>query len=384
MKMQKIRTTIPLLFWLVVSSVCGQDARYFRILGPVQTTITAFSQNGHITWTNASTNVTFTVQTSRSVQGLDNWVDYICVPATNPGTTHWLFDPNPPMGMALIPAGLFQMGDALDDGYSPDGPIHTNYVSAVYMDTCEVTKALWDDVYQWATNNGYSFTNAGMGKMNSHPVQSVNWYDALKWCNARSEREGRTPAYYTDEGQTNVYRSGDADVQNDWVNWDAGYRLPTEAEWEKAARAGAHGRRFSWGDADSITHARANYSSSTNHVYDESPTQGFNTNFNTGGVPYTGPAGFFASNGYGLFDTTGNVSEWCWDKYDSTWYTNPAAIQADTRGPAGFVGDNAGRIYRGGAYGNDAFNCRVAYRRSTNRGAFNLGLGFRTVLPIQP
>ena len=134
--------------------------------------------------------------------------------------------------------------------------MHTVYLSAFYMDRKEVTKALWDEVYSWAITHGYSFEYGAQGKAANHPAHSMTWYDAVKWCNARSEREGKVPAYYTDVGLTVRYRSGQVAP---YVNWSTGYRLPTEAEWEKAARGGASGQRFPWSDSDTIQHSRANY-----------------------------------------------------------------------------------------------------------------------------
>jgi formylglycine-generating enzyme required for sulfatase activity len=278
--------------------------------------------------------------------------------------------------MVLIPAGSFTMGNCMSpsEGDSDELPLHTVYVSAFYMDRYEVTKALWDEVYQWAITHGYNFYNAGSGKATTHPVQTIDWYDCVKWCNARSEKEGRVPAYYTSAAQTTPYRTGQISVQNDWVSWNSGYRLPTEAEWEKAARGGASGHRFPWSDADTITHSRANYYSDASYSYDVSPTRGYHPTFSNGDYPYTSPVGYFAANGYGLYDMAGNVWEWCWDWFGS--YSSGS--QTDPRGP----GSGSDRVLRGGGWGDSfAFYCRSADRGGNSPTISDDGFGFRSVLP---
>ncbi len=278
-----------------------------------------------------------------------------------------------PEGMVLIPAGSFVMGDP--DGSTFALPLHTVYVSAFFMDQHEVTKAQWDAVKSWNGGNGYSYENSGSGKADTHPVQSVNWRDCVKWCNARSEKEGRTPCYYNEAGWTTVYKTG---TGTPYAKWDAnGYRLSTEAEWEKAARGGADGQRFPWGNT--ISSSQANYyatpaSSPGGYAYDVSPTAGYNPTFNDGLNPYTSPVGYFGANGYGLYDMAGNVWEWCWDWYGS--YSSDA--QTDPRGPA----SGSNRVYRAGGWASGAFSCRVAGRYSnTPDGSYNT-MGFRSVLPL--
>ncbi|HNQ90579.1 MAG TPA: SUMF1/EgtB/PvdO family nonheme iron enzyme [Verrucomicrobiota bacterium] len=284
----------------------------------------------------------------------------------------------PPPGMVRIPAGSFQMGDTFGEGDSDERPVHTVTVSAFSMDRTEVTKVLWDEVRTWALANGYSFDNAGGGKGADHPVQTVSWYDGVKWCNARSQKEGRTPAYYTSAAKTTVYRTGQVDVQNDWVKWDAGYRLPTEAEWEYAARGGLSGMRFPRGDT--ISHSQANYwsyweSGRPGYGYDVSTTEGPHPDYDVGDWPYTSPVGSFGANGYGLYDMVGNVWEWCWDWYSGAHYGSSASVDL------GGAASGSYRVIRGGAWGGSARGCRVTHRSRRWPGDGDDFGGFRSVLP---
>jgi formylglycine-generating enzyme len=263
-----------------------------------------------------------------------------------------------PDGMALIPAGSYTIGDPLD---GESDAISTNvYVSAFYMDTNLVSFSEWQAIYSYAMSHGYNFdSHDGLGKAGNHPVQSVNWYDVVKWSNARSQQAGLTPVYYTDAAMTQIYTNGDTDSV--YPNWAAsGYRLPTEAEWEKAARGGLSGQRFPWGDTISAT--QANYDGDTNdYSYDLGPNR-FNATYGTGNLPYTSPVGTFPSNGYGLYDMAGNVFEWCWDWYAGPPYPagSPYLSGSDPRGPESSpVG---GRVLRGGSWGGLASFARCAYR----------------------
>ncbi len=277
-------------------------------------------------------------------------------------------------GDTQIAEGTFMMGDALQENDLNERPLHVVYISAFYMDNHEVTKAQWDEVYTWALAHGYAFDHPGAGKAATHPVQTVSWYDCVKWCNARSQMQGLTPCYYTDWFHATVYKNGICDVENYEVKWDAnGYRLPTEAEWEKAARGGADMNRFPWSDVQTIARARANYVGDTvTYPYDLGPN-GNNPLFMLGGEPYTSPGGYFAANGYGLYDMAGDVWEWCWDRYGSTYYTSAAA--SDPPGPATGVS----RMLRGGSWHGSAVNCRAAYRGYVDPSAAVNDAGFRCV-----
>jgi len=290
---------------------------------------------------------------------LDNYMNFgfrtIRVPSSGPGST-----------MVTIPAGSFQMGDQ-SSGIFDESPAHTVNVSAFQMAKYEVTKAQWDEVRAWGLTHGYTDLAAGEGKAANHPVDYVSWYDIIKWCNARSEKEGLGPCY-TVSGST--YRTGSSSPD---CNWSAnGYRLPTEAEWEKAARGGLVNKLFGWGAT--ISHSQANYISSSGYSYDVSPTQGYHPTYATGLRPYTSPVGSFAANGYGLYDMAGNQDELCWDWYD----IYSSGSQEDPHGP----GSGLYRVIRGGRWSSNAEDCRAA-----NRAGYNpdqSGPGFRVTRSSVP
>jgi formylglycine-generating enzyme required for sulfatase activity len=204
----------------------------------------------------------------------------------------------------------------------------------------------------------------------------VGWYDVLKWCNARSQKEGLIPCYYTNAARTTVYKTGQVNVTNNQVLWAAnGYRLPTEAEWEKAARGGLDGKRFPWGDT--ISHSLANYRSlPQNAFFDVSPTGGYHPKYNAGRVPWTSPVGSFAANGYGLYDMSGNLMEWCWDLYGYAYYRS--SPEADPKGddPREDAVSPL-RVFRGGSYFNDATYSRLAFRDGHGAHRRFFFMGFR-------
>jgi len=272
---------------------------------------------------------------------------------------------------AYIPGGNFIMGDNFGDALGGSAEtdnqnVQTIYVSSFYMDSNLVTGAAWTSVFNYAVTNGYSFDDPGASEGLAYPVQGVSWFDAVKWCNARSQMLNATPVYYTDATMTNVYQSGQVAP---YVKTNAnGYRLPTEAEWEKAARGGVNSQRFPFGNT--INETQANYYGNTNNAYDSGPS-GYNTNYIVASMPYTSPVGSFAPNGYGIYDMAGNVYEWCQDWYGYPYNYGTVNPQGPTSG--------AYRVLRAGAYNYDSSYARCAARGNVPPTYESSNLGFRCV-----
>lgn len=332
----------------------------------------------------------------------------------------WLTtDPSIPQDMAYIPDGSFQMGDSFGEGYSDEFPVHTVTVDAFFMSKYEITNGQYKDflnsaysqgliavnssvVYQAGSGtsypycytfqsstdsqinwNGSSFSvrsKSGRSMVND-PMVRVSWFGAVAYCNWLSQQQGKEPCYNLTTWAYDPSKKG--------------YHLPTEAQWEYAARGELSGKRFPWGDT--ISQTQANFYSSTDYSYDVSPVKNqYHPLWNDGIYPYTSPVGFFdgglkyksdynwpssltsyqttnGGNGYGLYDMAGNVWEWCHDWYGS--YSSGS--QTNPTGPT----TGAYRVLRGGGWSNYAYLCRVACRgRTYLPTARGLNLGFRISL----
>ena len=263
-------------------------------------------------------------------------------------------------GMQFIAAGSFRMGNPGAGGSPAERPLHAVQLDAFWIERCEVSFALWSAVADWAATNGYEFANVPPGKSN-HPVSYMEWDDCVKWCNARSEREGRTPVYYIDKVQTAIYRRGSENLSSANVKWEAdGYRLPTEAEWEKAARGGRENQDFPWpGNGTNgilpIDGSKANFWMSWHPFWRSDPYDDNSTPVGYYNGAQTPPGGDMA-NGYGLYDMAGNVWEYCWDWFDPNYYA--ASPEKNPRGPdTGRV-----RVIRGGSWNSSSAQLRCSFR----------------------
>ena len=257
-------------------------------------------------------------------------------------------------GFVLIPAGSFLMGSPETENWRiEDERQHEVSLSAFYIDPYETTQADYESLMD---QNPSEFTGADL------PVERVSWLDAIRYANARSAEMGLQPAYaVTEEG----------------VVWDrsaAGYRLPTEAEWEYACRAGT-GTPFNV--EKSLDATEANF-------YGHYPYEIEENYFNNSVLEArpgqyraaTVTVGSFTPNAWGLYDCHGNVNEWCWDyygPYDETRSTDPTGPENGTR-----------HVYRGGGWNDFAKNMRSAYRAAGQADLASFNLGVRLVRNAAP
>ncbi|MDI1314156.1 SUMF1/EgtB/PvdO family nonheme iron enzyme [Prosthecobacter sp.] len=269
-----------------------------------------------------------------------------------------------------LEGGAYVMGDSLDG--LKDARPHQVRLAPFMIARHEVNLKLWTDVMIWGRSHGYTDLPDGSGKAHDHPVCGISWGDAVKWCNALSEKEGLAPCYYTGTTRQNVARKGRVDIGNQHVNWEGtGYRLPTEGEWEFAARGGLANKRFPWGNE--IIHEQANYHGSALIEYDKCQHEGAAAILKSS-APYTAVIGSFKANGFGLYDMAGNVAEWCWDFYDPS-YGAPMQPLDNPHGPE--KGKNC--VIRGGSWRHTASDARCASRFSLPGDITAIHVGFRVV-----
>jgi formylglycine-generating enzyme required for sulfatase activity len=237
-----------------------------------------------------------------------------------------------PADFVFVQGGTFQMGSA--GGDSNERPVHSVTVRSFYMGKYEVTQKEWVEIMG---------SNPSNWKGDDLPVENVTWHEVIEYCNKRSLREGLVPAY---RGSGN---SVTCDLNA------SGYRLPTEAEWEYAARGGANGAYLTYeysgsNSADSVGWYGDGNSRSRTH-----------------------PVGMKLPNDLGLFDMSGNVEEWCWD-----WYGDyPASARTDPTGPA----SGSYRVLRGGSWIDSAQTLRSASRSYATPSGRHSSIGFRLVRP---
>jgi len=275
--------------------------------------------------------------------------------------------------MVSVADGTFTMGSpATEVNRSSNETQHQVTLSGFRIGKYQVTQEQYQAVMGSLPT---SLPSSSYGVGNNYPVYYVSWYDALVFCNKLSDIEGLTPAYSIlttgGEATTNPDEWGIVPTSSD-TRWNAativsgstGYRLPTEAQWEYACRAGTTGP-FSTGD--NITTDQANYNG--NYPYNGNPAGVYRQS--------TTPVGTFAANAWGLHDMHGNVWEWCWDWYNASYYTDPAAAGPD---PAGAVSGTY-RVRRGGDWSNRGQYLRSAYRDYYNPSGRGNYIGFRLARP---
>lgn len=251
-----------------------------------------------------------------------------------------------PDHFVFIKGGTFQMGSPETEAWrSADEKQHTVTVGHFYMSKYELTQKEYEEIMG---NNPSYFQGDDL------PVENISWLDAINYCNKRSEKEGLSPVYTID---------------NQNVSWDRtanGYRLPTEAEWEYACRAGSTTPFYM---ENSPSAEDANYYGHYPYEIEDHYFSQENLQVKPGIYRQTTvPVNSFSENPYGLYNMHGNVSEWVWDYYGEY----PGEQQRDPSGPD----SGTFRVYRGGGWNDFAKNMRSAYRATLEqqKGSFNLGI----------
>lgn len=251
-----------------------------------------------------------------------------------------------PKNFVLVKGGTFKMGSPKTEAWrSADETQHMVTVSDFFMSRYELTQAEYEAVMG---SNPSNFSGENL------PVENVTWLDAVVYCNARSEKEGLTPVYNIEGQNVSWNRSAD------------GYRLPTEAEWEYACRAGTETPFYM---ENSPSAEEANYYGHYPYMIEENYFSQENLTIQPGEYRQTTVSvGSFDANPLGLYDMHGNVGEWTWDiygEYSTAEQTNPTGAESGVR-----------RVYRGGGWNDFAKNMRCAYRAmmEQDRGSFNIGI----------
>ena len=267
-----------------------------------------------------------------------------------------------PECFVLIPAGTFQMGSTA--GNNSDKPVHeVTITKAFFMGKYEVTQAEYE---KYCSYTGSMSPSSSYGKGDNYPVYYVSWYDALVYCNERSIAEGLNPCYSI-SGNTDPSKWGTVPTSTN-STWDAvvcdwnanGYRLPTEAEWEYAARAGDN-------TVDAYTYAGTS---------DESKL-GEYAWYTSNSSRIAHEVGTNKANAFGLYDMSGNVRELCWN-----WITS--SYDTETEGGTDPTGASSGsdRVSRGGCWSDSSRGCIVFLRGSSYPFYIYNGLGFRVVRSV--
>ena len=255
-----------------------------------------------------------------------------------------------PEDFLLITGGTFDMGSPESEAWrSADETQHSVTVSDFYMSAYEVTQQEYESVMG---ENPSNFSGENL------PVENISWLDAVAYCNARSEQGGLTPAYTVDGTS---------------VSWDRsanGYRLPTEAEWEYACRAGTE---TPFNTETSISAEESNYWGDYPYMIEDNYFNQGNLETQPGVYRQTTvEVNSFSPNAFGLYNMHGNVGEWVWDyygEYSTEAQTDPTGPQSGTR-----------RVYRGGGWNDFAKNLRSAYRAALPQENSNYNIGLRLVL----